>query len=246
MAKLYIDVGHGGADCGAVGINNIEEEDINLAVAKYLRTELEWQGINVMISRTDDTAKKNSVKAKEANDWGADAVCSIHCNAYDKEDANGTEVLIFKKGGNAEKLAKKVLSQLLAVLKTTNRGIIERSELTILKNTVAPAILCEIAFVTNQKDKEKIDEANEQKAVAIAICKGICEYLGITYRKKEETKVNKTKFKDENKMSKWAINSIVKVSEAGIMNGDTDGNFRPKDYPTREELAVVVAKMLDK
>ncbi len=246
MTKLYIDVGHGGADCGAVGINNIEEEDINLAVAKYLRTELECQGINVMMSRTDDTAKKNEVKAKEANDWGADAVCSLHCNSYTEEEANGTEVLIFKKGGNAEKLAKKVLSQLLSVLKTTNRGIKERSELTILKNTVAPAILCEIAFLTNKKDKEKIDEANEQKAVAIAICKGICEYFGITYRNREETKVNKTKFKDESKISKWAINSIVKASEAGVMNGDTDGNFRPKDPVTREELAVVVAKLLDK
>jgi N-acetylmuramoyl-L-alanine amidase len=242
--KLYIDVGHGGNDPGAIGINKIEEEDINLAVAKYLRTELEWHGINVMLSRTDDTAKKNEVKANEANTWGADYVCSLHCNAYDKESANGTEVLIYKKGGQAEKLAKKVLPQIVSVLKTTNRGIKERSGLIILNSTVAPAILCEIAFVTNKKDKSKIDEAHEQKAVAIAICKGICEHCGIAY--KGEAKVNKTKFKDEGKMSKWAIDSIVKASESGIMNGDTDGNFRPKDNLTREEAAVIVAKLLDK
>ena len=244
MIKYYIDVGHGGNDPGAIGINNIEEEDINLEVAKYLRTELEWHGINVMLSRTDDTAKKNEVKANEANTWGADVVCSLHCNAYDEEEANGTEVLIYKKGGQAEKLAKKVLSQLLSVLKTTNRGIKERSGLIILKNTVAPAILCEIAFVTNKKDKAKIDEAHEHKAVAIAICKGICEHHGIAY--KGEAKVNKTKFKDEDKMSPWAIDFIVKASEAGIMNGDTNGNFRPKDTLTREEAAVIVAKLLDK
>ena len=83
-------------------------------------------------------------------------------------------------------------------------------------------------------------------AFAVAICKGICEYLGITYRKNEEKKVAKTKFKDESKMSKWAIDSIKKASDAGIMNGDTDGNFRPKDTLTREEAAVIVAKLLEK
>ncbi len=246
MAKIYIDAGHGGSEPGAIGIGNIEEEDITLAVAKYLRTELEWQGINVMMSRTADTTKTLPVRAAEANGWGADLVVSVHANAFEDASANGTEVLIYKKGGNAEKLAKKVLAQIVSVLNTKNRGIVERPGLQILKNTKAPAILCELAFITNKTNKEKIDEAAEQKAVAVAICKGICSYLGITYRKNEEKKVAKTKFKDESKMSKWAIDSIKKASDAGILNGDTDGNFRPKDPVTREELAVVVAKLLEK
>lgn len=246
MAKIYIDAGHGGSEPGAIGIGNIEEEDITLAVAKYLRTELEWQGINVMMSRTADTTKKLPVRAAEANSWGADVVCSIHCNAFKQASANGTEVLIYAKGGKAEKLAIKVHNNLVSVLKTEDRGIKERPDLCILRDTKAPAILCELAFITNKADKEKIDEAAEQKTVAAAICKGICSYLGITYRKNEEKKVAKTKFKDENKMSKWAIDSIKKASDAGIMNGDTDGNFRPKDTLTREEAAVIVAKLLEK
>jgi len=55
---------------------------------------------------------------------------------------------------------------------------------------------------------------------------------------------NKTKFKDEAKMPKWAIASIKEASDAGVMNGDADGNFRPNDNLTRAEAAVLVAKLL--
>jgi len=245
--KIYIDPGHGGTEPGAIGINNIEEEDITLAVAKYLDAELKrQQGITTKMSRTGDTSKTVKTRAKESNDWGADIFCSIHCNSYKEESANGTETLIYSKGGKAEKIAIKVNNNLVAVLKTKDRGIKERPDLCVLRDTKAPAFLCEIAFVSNKADKEKIDEAAEQKAVAVAICKGICSYLELTY-KKEETKVaNKTKFKDESKMSKWAVDSIKKASDAGIMNGDANGNFRPKDNLTREEAAVIVANILEK
>lgn len=243
--KIYIDAGHGGDDPGAVGINKIEEEDITLPVALYLEAELKRQGISTKMSRTSDSNKTLEVRAAEANQWGADIVCSVHCNAYEKASANGTEVIIYKKGGQAEKIANKVLKQLLSVLKTTDRGVKE-DNLYILRKTVAPAILCEIAFVTNKSDKAKIDEAAEQKAVAVAICKGICAYLGITYKKEEKKVSKKTKFKDEDKMAAWAVDSIKKVSEAGIMNGDGSGYFNPNDKLTRQEAAVIVAKLLDK
>ena len=242
MVKVYVDAGHGGTDPGAIGVANIEEEDVTLAVANYLKTELERQNISVKMARTTDASKTLSVRAGEANSWGADIVCSVHANSYTTESANGTEVLIYKKGGNAEKIAVKVLENLIAVLKTTNRGVKERSDLYILRKTSAPAILCELAFLSNKADKEKIDEAAEQKACAVAICKGICSYLGITY-KKEETKVAKTKFKDEAKIPSWALDAVKNVSDDGIMLGDDKGNFRPNDYITRAEFAVAIDRL---
>lgn len=242
--KLYIDVGHGGKDCGAVGVGGVKESAINLEVGKYLKAELIRQGHEVLMSRENDITEDLDARVSEANNFGSDIVISIHCNAHTTESANGTEVFILKKGGNAEKIANKVLSELVSTLGTKKRDPgVKESNFYILRKTIAPAILCELAFITNRSDKEKIDEAAEHKSVAVAICKGVCSYLGTTY-KKEETKVAKTKFKDESKMSSWAIDSIKKVSDAGIMNGDTNGNFRPKDAITREEVAVIVAKLL--
>lgn len=244
MAKIYVDAGHGGTDSGAVGVNGIKEKDINLAVAKYLKTELERQDFDVMMSRTSDITKKLGERTLEANKWGADIVVSIHCNAFDDPSAHGTETYVYQYGFKSSMLANAVQINLALTLGTKNRGVKE-GNLAMVRDTVAPAILVELAFITNKTDCAKVDGANEQKNCAISICKAVCTYYGTTY--KGETKVaNKTKFKDEAKMSKWAIDSIKKVSDAGIMNGDTDGNFRPKDTLTREEAAVIVAKLLDK
>lgn len=40
--------------------------------------------------------------------------------------------------------------------------------------------------------------------------------------------------------SEWSENAIVYAQENGIMVGDGQGNFKPKSYPTREELAQVI------
>lgn len=34
MKKVYIDLGHGGNDSGAIGVNNILEKDIVLSIGK--------------------------------------------------------------------------------------------------------------------------------------------------------------------------------------------------------------------
>ena len=49
-------------------------------------------------------------------------------------------------------------------------------------------------------------------------------------------------FDDLAKISKvtWSKEAIDFVKDKEIMNGDPDGNFRPKDYVTREELAQTV------
>jgi hypothetical protein len=54
------------------------------------------------------------------------------------------------------------------------------------------------------------------------------------------------KFKDEAKIADWAKEAVDKVSDEGIMVGDANGKFNPKSSVTREELAVVIAKMLNK
>ncbi len=234
MAKVYVDPGHGGSDPGAIGISNIEEEDITLPVANFLKTDLERHGISVKMSRTGDISKTVNVRVKEANNWGADIFCSIHCNSFKEESANGTETLIYAKGGNAEKIAKKVQSNLVATLKTGDRGIKERPDLGVLRGTKAPAFLSEIAFISNKGDKAKVDEAAEQKAVAVAICKGICSHLGIAY-KKEETKVATKK---DNTPAEWAKDAVNWAVKEGLLKGDENGDYKLHENITVERFLV--------
>lgn len=41
----------------------------------------------------------------------------------------------------------------------------------------------------------------------------------------------------------WAQGAVVYAKESGLMNGDTDGNFRPQSPITRQELAAVLANL---
>ena len=44
QAQVILDAGHGGSDPGKIGLNNLLEKDINLAIAKKLKVCLEKAG----------------------------------------------------------------------------------------------------------------------------------------------------------------------------------------------------------
>lgn len=53
-------------------------------------------------------------------------------------------------------------------------------------------------------------------------------------------------FADSAEISSWAKPYVKKVTDAGIMVGDSSGRFDPKGFLTREQAAVIVAKLLEK
>ena len=59
MAKVFIGVGHGGSDPGAVA-SGAKEKDLNLSIALACRDELVRHGVEVMMSRTKDPMSFNA------------------------------------------------------------------------------------------------------------------------------------------------------------------------------------------
>ena len=54
------------------------------------------------------------------------------------------------------------------------------------------------------------------------------------------------KLADQNEIASWARPYVEQMIVSGIMQGDANGKFRPKAAVTREELAAVIARVLDK
>jgi N-acetylmuramoyl-L-alanine amidase len=79
-ATVIVDAGHGGKDPGAI-VQGVREADVNLAVAKQLRVELEARGYRVLLTREDDTFKTLPERPKFASDSGGDLFISLHCNS---------------------------------------------------------------------------------------------------------------------------------------------------------------------
>lgn len=245
MTHIYLDAGHGtqkstGLDNGAIGIGGVKEAEINLAVAKYLQKELERCGVQVTMSRTTaSTPITLNQRTREANALGVDYVISIHCNAWEQESANGTATYIYTYGGESEKLARKVQKEMLIAIPLRDRGVVA-GNLAVVRDTKAPAILIELAFVTNKKDCAELVKDENQKAWAVAICKGVCEHINIKY-KGETVVANK-----DNTPDKYAADAVKWAVDNGILKGNENGDYMLHSNVTRQDMLVFLYRALNK
>ena len=178
--KICIDAGHNysGWDTGAMA-NGIKEQDITFQIAKKLCEILNTYGIQAILTREAatqnlGTSVNSSLKKRTeiSNRENCDYFVSIHCNAG---GGTGAEVLILKKGGQAEKLASAVLSEITQKLSMRSRGVKE-ANLWVLRETACPAILVETAFLDHPSDALMLKTKQNEFASAIAF--GILEFLG--------------------------------------------------------------------
>lgn len=92
LKKIVLDPGHGGNDPGAIGINGIAEKDVVLRVAKKLAQKLRKEmGVEVVLTRRDDTFIPLPDRTAIANAEGADLFISLHVNASVDAAAKGIE-----------------------------------------------------------------------------------------------------------------------------------------------------------
>ena len=179
--KVFIAVGHGGSDPGAVA-NGFKEKDLNLTISYACREELERHGVTVLMSRTADVDETLNQQVSECNAFDPDLAVNIHNTAG---GGDGAEVFYHYGGGDSKILAENILEEIV-VLGQNSRGIKTklgddgRDWFGFIRETVAPAVLVECAFM-DTKDIEIVDTEAEQKAMGVAIAKGVLRTLGIAW-----------------------------------------------------------------
>lgn len=180
--KVFINPGHDiKYDSGAVNNNyGITEAEIAKSVGEKVAYYLNQVGYATQVMQSDnlnydsDYADRPYPVCVAANDWNSDLFVSIHCNAANTT-AKGTETLVYGLGGQSEKLANCIQTQIIDSLDTVDRGLKVRPELTVLKRTDMPAVLVELAFIDNDEDANLLIERQEDFSKAIA--RGITDYV---------------------------------------------------------------------
>lgn len=180
--KVFLNPGHHpGVDSGAVNATyGVEEASIARNIGALVEKYLHKAGIDTESLQSDNLAGDNPAYPEvcaTANDSGADLFVSIHCNSFSDPAAKGTETLVYSLGSEAEKAAQVIQRQLVSTLNMVDRGIKERPNLIVLKSTSMPAVLIEVAFISNQSDVEIL--MYRQDDIARAIARGITDYLSI-------------------------------------------------------------------
>ncbi len=180
---IVIDPGHGGSDPGAIGFSGLKEKLVNISVAQQLVALLNQAGANVVMTRSGDQSVSHQQRMDLANSSNADLFVSIHANAFTNPESNGTESHYCAENdySSASKfLAHQLQRELVSVLNLRNRGV-KSSNFYVLKNTVMPAALVELAFMSNQAEEAILGNAQSQTDCAGALFRGIEAYL-LNYR----------------------------------------------------------------
>lgn len=88
--RVIIDPGHGGRDPGAVGKSGLLEKEVNLNIAKRLKTLLKDNlEIEVFLTREDDTYPTVRERTQFANTHQGKLFISIHCNSDESKSVHG-------------------------------------------------------------------------------------------------------------------------------------------------------------
>ena len=183
--KVFIGVGHGGSDPGAVGY--LVEKDVNLTMATACRDFLTAYGVDVCMSRTKDENDTVSQEVAECNAYAPDLAVDIHNNSG---GGDGFEVFHTIHGGTGKVLAQNIEKHVKA-MGQNSRGVKTRQGSSgdyyaFIRETVAPAVICEGVFVDTKADAAQADTLAELQAFGVAYARGILDTLGLAYDEPED------------------------------------------------------------
>lgn len=179
---VVIDPGHGGMDQGA-SRDMVYEEDLNFQVALYLKQFLESQDITVIMTRTTDkdlasdtseNRKREDLKHRVEIMNTGDVFVSIHMNIAESSVV-GSQVF------SSDKEESIVLADIIQTkLKKINQSkfISRIGDYYILNESSTIGVIVECGFLSNNDERNKLQQPKYQEKLAYAICAGILEFKG--------------------------------------------------------------------
>jgi N-acetylmuramoyl-L-alanine amidase len=182
---IVLDPGHGGSDSGAIGPGKIQEKTVNLAVALKVKALLEKAGAIVLMTRQDDVdvfAPNDSAvdelkaRATVGNSNKADIFVSIHANAFPKPTVGGSGTYFYQKTPYDALLAQNIQAGLIQYDGLKDRGVIP-ARFYVLKKTVMPAALVELAFLSNPAEEKLLIDPQFQQKMAQGIVQGLDQFF---------------------------------------------------------------------
>ena len=182
---IVIDPGHGGTDPGGVG-TGMQEKNVVLDVSKRFKDLLDADTADTagggkwtaLMTRTTDVFVSLSGRAAYSNNKDADRFMSIHSNAFSDPAAHGTETFAYTDGGQGAALRNLVQEEMIDAWKLTNRGN-KTANFAVLRETAAPAVLHELAFITNATDAQKLASPAERQKAAKAHLRAIQRHYNL-------------------------------------------------------------------
>lgn len=168
-------------------VSGLNEYELNLQVAKLLKTELENRGYTVYMTReTNDVNISNKERAEYATSVGGEILVRIHANGSEDESVSGA-LCMAPSDGNAyvaslaessQNLAQCIINNYCKVTGFDNQGVYITDEMSGINWATMPVTIVEMGYMTNENDDLKMADSRFESMMVKGIADGIDNYFG--------------------------------------------------------------------
>ncbi|PCE63012.1 N-acetylmuramoyl-L-alanine amidase family protein [Sediminicola luteus] len=181
QTPIWIDPGHGGSDPGTVSLAGVPEKELVLDIALWM-AESAKNGLDIgypiLLTRYRDTLISLTDRGLLPKMVWAKAIVSIHMNHSPNPLAKGIEVHIHRRGGPSERLAQKLVADLVVKLGMESRGI-RTGDFQILREAPKdiPVLLVELGFLSHPEESRFLSTPLARKALAMILMEGLRDFF---------------------------------------------------------------------
>jgi len=167
--NVVIDAGHGGKDVGCAH-DDVAEKQITDVIAHKIMALNKDKEVVIHFTREGDNFVDLNKRVEAINAMKPDLVLSLHVNYSKEVTHSGIEFFIptekvkaEKASAYAEKLADKFEQKEYKVRS------IKPAPMFVLKNSEAPAVMIQLGYLSNDKDRNYLTDKSKQMEMATII-----------------------------------------------------------------------------
>jgi N-acetylmuramoyl-L-alanine amidase len=173
---VVIDPGHGGQDPGTRSVRGDKEKMINLDVSLAIAERLAQSGVDVRLTRENDTFIELNDRSAIANRSKAGCFVSIHSDSSPNRSASGFTCYVSRSASRSSQVLADAIARGVSAAGVEYRGRKE-ANYRVLVGANCPAVLVELGFLSNGRDAAALANESYRNRLASAIADGIADYL---------------------------------------------------------------------
>lgn len=190
---VIIDAGHGGEDGGTQSRDGLLEKDLNLDIAERLSLIFSQNGVNVIMTRSDDRllydkngdykGRKKALDAQARLNIASEdpnaIFISIHQNYFSSSQYRGLQVWYSGNDNRSMELAQYIQSGVKNTLQPNNNRQIKLagSNIYLLEHIKNPAVLIECGFLSNPEEAKRLSDPTYRQNLSEVIYRSVTEYI---------------------------------------------------------------------